>query len=67
MARHTVKKLDLALRKDGAKNYPEDLAKVVLSEHHTGTLTLVVVNRVARAQEADRKDNRRPSEVVAGL
>ena len=50
-ARKTVKKLDLALRKDGAKNYPEDLAKVVLSEHHTGTLTLVVVNRVARAQE----------------
>jgi CRISPR-associated endonuclease/helicase Cas3 len=50
-ARKTVRKLNLALTKDGAKSYPKDLATVVLSEHRKGSLTLVVVNRVARAQQ----------------
>lgn len=46
----TVKKLDLALTKDNAKSYPKDLAAVALREHQSETLTLVVVNQVARAQ-----------------
>jgi CRISPR-associated endonuclease/helicase Cas3 len=50
-ARKRVKKLELALSKDGTRSYPKDLAAIVLSEHQAQTLTLVVVNRVARAQE----------------
>lgn len=46
-----VQSLGLALTKDCEKSYPKDLASVVLKKHEAGTLTLVVVNRVARAQE----------------
>jgi CRISPR-associated endonuclease/helicase Cas3 len=38
-ARKTVRKLDLALTKDGAKSYPKDLATVIISEHRMGSLT----------------------------
>ena len=47
----SVRKLDLALSKDSEKSYPKEMAAVLLKEHQADTLTLVVVNRVARAQE----------------
>lgn len=47
----SVRKLDLALSKDSDKSYPKELAAFLLKEHQADTLTLVVVNRVARAQE----------------
>lgn len=50
-ARKTLEKLPLSLTKDGAKEYPKNLAGIILRRHQKGTLTLVVVNRVARAQE----------------
>ena len=50
-ARKTITKLDLALSKERATTYPKGLARIVLSKHQTESFTLVVVNRVARAQE----------------
>jgi CRISPR-associated endonuclease/helicase Cas3 len=46
-----VERLNIALTKDSAKSYPRDLATAVLKEHKADTLTLVVVNRVGRAQQ----------------
>ncbi len=41
---------DVSLTKDNAKSYAAELAEEVLREHATGSLTLVVLNQVSRAQ-----------------
>ena len=51
-ARKSLKKADLTLVKDNEKkSYAKELADLIESKHRNGTLTLVVVNRVDRAQE----------------
>lgn len=50
-ASKVVRKLDLVLSKDTERSYPKDVVSIVMKEHQAGTLTLVVVNRVARAQQ----------------
>jgi CRISPR-associated endonuclease/helicase Cas3 len=47
----TVQSPALSLAKENAEAYPIELAATALRHHHDGTLTLVVVNRVARAQD----------------
>lgn len=42
---------DLPLWSNKAPEYSQELAAMALTEHREGTLTLVVVNRVARAQQ----------------
>lgn len=46
-----VFKAPFALSKANKKEYPAKLAQFIQEKHVEGTLTLVVVNRVARAQE----------------
>ena len=50
-AKKPVKKAELALTAAGKKDYPKQLAALIVAKHKPGTLTLVVVNRVGRAQE----------------
>lgn len=47
-----LKKAELRLDKDNEKKmYPAEMAKLIQNKHKCGTLTLVVVNRVERAQK----------------
>jgi CRISPR-associated endonuclease/helicase Cas3 len=48
---HANKMLSKADGSAGKKGSPADLAREIAASHEPGTLTLVVVNRVARAQE----------------
>lgn len=51
-AKKPLKKADLALAKGNEKkSYAREMADLIKSKHKKGTLTLVVVNRVDRAQE----------------
>jgi CRISPR-associated endonuclease/helicase Cas3 len=50
-ARKSVKKLPIVLSNNTARVFPKVLAEAVLKSHQHGTLTLVVINRVNRAQE----------------
>jgi CRISPR-associated endonuclease/helicase Cas3 len=51
-AKKPLKKADLTLVKDNEKkSYAKELAGLIKSKHKVGKLTLVVVNRVDRAQE----------------
>ncbi len=53
-ARKTVEKLALSLSEETKKRYTRELAETTVERHLPGTLTLVVVNQVARAQEIFR-------------
>lgn len=48
---HATKTLTKAMATSGKKGTLGDLAKEIAAAHEPGTLTLVIVNRVARAQE----------------
>jgi len=51
-AKKPLKKASLTLVKENEKtSYSRELASLIISRHKKGTLTLVVVNRVDRAQE----------------
>jgi CRISPR-associated endonuclease/helicase Cas3 len=50
-ANKPVAKAGLVLNADTKKVYPFELAKLIAEEHQPGSLTLVIVNRVARARE----------------
>jgi CRISPR-associated endonuclease/helicase Cas3 len=50
-ARKPVTKASLVLNADAKKVYAVQIAKLIAEKHQTGSLTLVVVNRVARARE----------------
>ena len=51
-AQKLLKKADLTLAKDNEKkSYAKELANLIKTKHKNDTLTLVVVNRVDRAQE----------------
>jgi CRISPR-associated endonuclease/helicase Cas3 len=50
-AKKQLRKADVARSKTTAKTYAKDLAHEVLAAHVSGTLTLVIVNRVLLAQE----------------
>jgi CRISPR-associated endonuclease/helicase Cas3 len=51
-AQKPLKKAELKLSKDNEKkSYAKEMADLILSKHKKGGLTLVVVNRVDRAQE----------------
>jgi len=50
-AQKSVQKFSTSLSKDTAKTYSEDVGPALLARHQADTLTLVVVNRVDRAQE----------------
>ena len=57
-ARKNLKKAPLRLEKDNEKSYPEEMANLIIESHAKGTkgtLTLVVVNRVSRAQMIYKK------------
>ena len=41
----------LSLKKDGMEAHIEELSKVILEEHHPDSQTLVILNRVDRAQQ----------------
>lgn len=41
----------VSLTSDNSKKYPKQLAETVLEAHQPGTLTLVIMNRVERAQD----------------
>lgn len=49
-----VVRAPIMLTRSGAKEYPAALARYIKEAHAPGTLTLVVVNRVSRAQEVYR-------------
>ncbi len=49
-ARKPLRKAPMRLEKDNEKSYPEEMADLIINKHKKGTLTLVVVNRVSRAQ-----------------
>ncbi len=46
-----LKKAAVALNKDSEESYAKNLAQFILDEHKSESLTLVIVNRVKRAQE----------------
>lgn len=50
-AKKPLSRARVSLNKENAKSYARDLAQEVTEHHLPGTLTLVVVNRVKRAQE----------------
>jgi CRISPR-associated endonuclease/helicase Cas3 len=50
MARKALLRAPFALSSETKRDYAERLAKLISDRHQRGTLTLVVVNRVARAQ-----------------
>ena len=51
-AEKPLKKAELKLSKDNEKkSYAKEMADLIISKHKKGSLTLVVVNRVDRAQE----------------
>jgi CRISPR-associated endonuclease/helicase Cas3 len=50
-ARKPVSRCDLTLSPAAKDEYAKKLAALVVAKHQPGTLTLVVVNRVARAQQ----------------
>jgi len=51
-AKKPLKKAELKLSKDNEKkSYAKEMADLIISKHKKGSLTLVVVNRVDRAQE----------------
>lgn len=50
-ARKPVSRCDLTLSPASNDEYAKKLAALIVAKHQPGTLTLVVVNRVARAQE----------------
>jgi CRISPR-associated endonuclease/helicase Cas3 len=50
-ARKALERAPLTLSKATRKKYPRELAALVLQRHQPGSLTLVVLNRVQRAQE----------------
>jgi CRISPR-associated endonuclease/helicase Cas3 len=66
-ARKPLQPAAVSLTSDTDKDYSKTLAKTILAGHEPGTLTLVVLNRVARAQavfsdleEATAQNNNRP-------
>ena len=50
-AKKPVAKAEFTLNAASKKDYPKQLAKLIVAKHKGDTLTLVVVNRVVRAQE----------------
>lgn len=50
-----LRKASVALTPETQKNYPARLASSILDSHQADSLTLVVVNRVARAQDLFRE------------
>jgi len=50
-AKKALKRAPLRLDKEGEKAYPEAMADLVIASHKKETLTIVVVNRVYRAQK----------------
>lgn len=50
-AKKSCKRADVSLNSDNKDKYPKALADFIKASHIAGTLTLVVINRVARAQE----------------
>jgi CRISPR-associated endonuclease/helicase Cas3 len=50
-AKKPVGKTELTLSAANKKDYPKQLAALIADKHKSGTLTLVVVNRVGRARE----------------
>ena len=50
-ARKFCKRADILLNSDNKDKYPKALAEFIQVSHIAGTLTLVVINRVSRAQE----------------
>lgn len=50
-AKKALKRAPLSLGKESEKSYPEAIADLVIASHKKDTFTLVVVNRVYRAQK----------------
>ncbi len=68
-ARKTIKKCGITLASDTQKDYPKQLAALIAAKHKSGTLTLIVVNRVSRARDIykalrDKKLNLNPSHIA---
>lgn len=56
-AKKTLSPTELELSKDSSKTYAARLAELVVKEHQPKTLTLVVLNNVARAQDTFQEIN----------